>query len=111
MSEKEIVVWLAGLVSTDGTVKNSNKSVGLAFCVYSGELDWLRVIERNMANLGIDTLIRPSTGKRFGKAYWIWLHNPRKIALFFDRYSVERYFNPRKWKLVMAVMSYRFAHC
>jgi hypothetical protein len=104
--EREIVIWLAGLVSTDGTVKNSSKSKGLAFCVYSGEPDWLEAIERKVNTIGITGLIKQSSGKRFGIAFWLWLHNPRKIALLFYKYSVESYFNPRKWKIVKSGIEY-----
>jgi len=111
--EREIVIWLAGLLSTDGSVKNSHNSRGLAYCIYSSEIDWLQLIKNRLQNIGISCLIKPKRRKKmqnnaYGnkEGYFLWLHNPRKIALLFDKHSVKEFFNPRKWKLIEEGIKY-----
>lgn len=105
--EREIVVWLAGLLSTDGSVTNSSHSRGLAFSIFSSETDWLRLIKDKLGTIEITGLIKPQKDKAWGtNRHYIWLHNPRKIALLFDKYNVKEFFNPRKWKLVEKGIEY-----
>lgn len=111
MSEREIALWLACLFSTDGSVKNSNHSHGLAFCGFSVDYDWLLMIQNKAKTIGIETSIKETKIKkeqRIGKKtpYYIWFNNPRKIALLFDKHNCEEWFNPRKWKRIKEALEF-----
>ena len=108
MMEKTIL-WLAGLLSTDGVVKNSSKSKGLAFCIYSSEKDWLEIILERIKEIGLSGIIREVTRKGSlakKRKYYLWLHNPRKIALLFEKYHAEKFFNPRKMRIIKIALKY-----
>lgn len=102
--ERETVIWFAGLISTDGIARNSSHSKGLAFAIYSAEEDWLKVIKSKLNIIEISSRIikrERKKGDAFGKTmFTLWLNNPRKIALLFNKYNVVEFFNPRKWKIV-----------
>jgi hypothetical protein len=119
--EREIVIWLAGLISTDGCVRHSNKdSLALQYQFCSVEPDWINLVKEKLAIIEIPSTILHQ--KRFEHGDFLrrekkfrmreysvcqlYLNNPRKITLLFDKYNCKEWFNPRKWKIIEAGIEY-----
>lgn len=109
IKEKITIIWLGGLISTDGVVKNQTKNkIPLSYCLYSKEKDWLKLVLRRINEIGLYATIRNHTTCSFSKdpMYALWLFNPRKITLLFNKYNLKNFFNPRKWKLINMAMDH-----
>jgi len=90
--ERETIIWLARLISTDGWIQWSYKQTGcISFGISSVEKEWLKLIQRRLEEIGLNSNI----GKNK-----LYLHNPRKLLVLFTKYNCGSYFNPRKWQRV-----------
>lgn len=89
---KIILIWLAGLISTDGSIQwTSREKRTVSFMVTSVEKEWLELIKKRLTEIEIDCSI---SGIR------LYIHNPRLILKLFKEADCSSYFNPRKWKRV-----------
>lgn len=113
MKQKEkIITWLAGLISTDGSLKIRK---GIGYCtgmlIYSTEKAWLERIKSKLAEIEIDSKITPrfygkNSFKPGNEYYSLYIHRPREVIPLFREYHCEEFFNPRKWKNVLEACNY-----
>lgn len=110
--EREIVIWVAGLISTDGNARNhgkGTKSIGYTIC--SVEEDWLNLIKNKLMLIDIPSKIltqKRSEKGRLEKSFYpreyfvsqLYINNPAKLTLLFDTYNCKEWFNPRKWRMI-----------
>jgi len=104
INEKELektIVWLAGLLSTDGVVQagQGEQQKYCFFVVYSTEQDWLQVIHDRLRDVGLKS-----------KIHWnpedlrhcrIQILDPFRVRELLIKYDCEKFFNPRKWKRII----------
>lgn len=99
------IIWLAGLLSTDGVVQGGKSKNHQRFCffaVYSVEKPWLQIIQERLAEIQIRSTIHFKDRKHRR----IQIHNPRYVRELFLRFDCGKFFNPRKWKRITE--SYQF---
>ena len=101
---REIAIWLAGLLSTDGSIGHwKDKRRGVQFIIGSSELSWLKQIQSILAEVDLECTVQKAgygwAGKK--KAYRLYIRNPRKVVQFLISNNVSRYMIARKWKLVL----------
>lgn len=114
--ERETIIWLAGLISTDGTIVDGrNHHHGFRFSVATVEEDWAAVMTARLREIGIGSsnyhyrVIKSSVPNYTGRTYpegYILLGNPRAIVDLFLLYHCEKFFNPRKWQRVLAAKEF-----
>ena len=93
VNKQTILIWLAGLISTDGWIQWSNKERGyVSYGISSIEEDWRNAIVRQVKKIGIEAT------SKYPKVY---LHNPQKLTQLFVENKCGEFFNPRKWKRVL----------
>lgn len=107
--EHEILSWLIGLISTDGSISIQNP-YGCHLIIGSKEKDWLERIKKTLATIGIKSNIytwKHKTGFRIFMMNNLRLLNPRQIIGLFQKYpDLQQFCNPRKWKLIQQAILY-----
>lgn len=102
MNEKETtLIWLLGLISTDGSVSKHKGKYGFSFNIASIEEKWLKVIQNRLKDIGIETSIYYYRKQPIQIA----LKNPSKIASLFDSVNIEKWCSPRKAKIIRKAIS------
>ena len=116
--KKETIIWLAGLISTDGTIIDRRKwKHGFRFVIFTVEKDWASRIQDVLKKSGIDTSInwrsRPKLVKICGVQCKVvraegrvQLCKTRQIVDQFIKFNCEEYFSPRKWKKVLVAKAF-----
>jgi len=100
--EESTVIWLIGLISTDGQVLNQQQQNGVSFRLFSVEEDWLQTIQNSLNVITIkSTFHKPSKTSKI-----LYLNNPYKICMLFDKYNCKSFCNPRKWKLIKEAIDF-----
>jgi len=90
--ERQIIIWLAGLISTDGSIQwTSGEHKTVTFMITSVEADWRKLIQERLKEVKINSSI---SGIR------VYLHNPPFILRLLKEARCKPFFNPRKWKRV-----------
>lgn len=91
---KEVVIWLAGLLSCDGHV-SKRKDGSLTFKITSRELDWLRQIKKRLAKVGIE-----SRFQMHSEGYYnLYICKPFDLRNLLLKYA-KPYMMTRKLKLI-----------
>jgi len=97
--EREVMVWLAGLISTDGCVfkrgvrtPEKEGKHGWKYQVCSVEKDWKEQMQKILKGIKITSRIDENN---------IYLHGGKRITKLFIKHNCEKYFSPRKWKKVL----------
>lgn len=110
LKEHEILIWLIGLISTDGSVREQTHKAGYTLMVFSKEKNWIKRIKTVLSTIDIETSIWTRNRKTsFGIAIMncLYLQNPRKIFGLFQKYSdLEQFCNPRKWQIIQKAILY-----
>jgi len=101
--EEKTVIWLAGLVSTDGSVIQ-RKNRKITYVIYSAEKEWLERIRIELAKAGIKSKVS-DTRAPSNVCYILNIHNPRKITKLFRKYA-ENWMINRKYRIILQA-SYR----
>lgn len=99
--EREIVIWLAGLLSTDGSIIRF-RTGSLGFVLYTTEQEWAELITERLSEIGIETSISiriHNSRLGFEREFYIRLKKPYHIARLLKRYGL-RYLNPRKRRVL-----------
>ena len=100
--EEQITIWLVGLISTDGQIANHQQQNGVSFRLFSVEKDWLDTIKIKLCSIGIkSTFHKPQPTSKV-----LYLNNPYKICMLFDKYNVKTFCCPRKWKLIKEAINF-----
>lgn len=109
-SEREILIWLLGLLSTDGSVtkkyttKAGEERIMPWFRIATKELDWAELIVDNLSSIGIKAKIFKWTHHRRGDSYYsIVLKEPRKVLEKLRELNEWRFLSPRKFNLLQQV--------
>jgi len=106
-NEREIVIWLAGLLSSDGCVGKRKDSKTVRYIIYSTELDWLEKIKPKLLTIDIEsTLGKVDNCLSKQGCYFIYLKDPYKITTLLIKHKVSEYMNPRKWLIVARAAAY-----
>jgi hypothetical protein len=99
---KKIIVWLAGLLSTDGVVNPTFKTA-CKYAIFSKDKDWLELIQKRLSEIRLSSKIakiKITKGRFSHKPYYsLLLHDPEEITNLLKKYA-EGYMIPRKWKIV-----------
>jgi len=95
------IIWLAGLLSTDGSIIKLGNS--LSFLIFSIEEDWIKVIQNRLLEIGIESTLR---NKKYYGAYGnhlttLYIKNPFKIKQLIEKYALD-YLNPRKREILLS---------
>lgn len=99
--EKEIAIFLAGLLSTDGYI--SKKSSGsFHYKIYSCEYDWREIMRQRLEEVGIIAVHRGTKNE----CHCLYLRDPEKVTRFLIDNNCEAWFNPRKWKRILDAYSF-----
>jgi len=112
--DKSFIIWLAGLISTDGNVQQHySHKYGLSarFRVDTTEKEWYDLIIKRFEENGLKhTVFKPfMTNRNLDNknyqsevfAVGVSIKNTRKLIPIFIKYGAEKYFNPRKWNLLL----------
>ena len=96
---RTIIIWLAGLISTDGSVVKIQNS--LSFVICSIEKEWLELIQKRLLEVGIKSTFQYSKhyGDREKQLHTLYIKEPFKIAFLIKRFAKD-YMNPRKLKIL-----------
>jgi len=100
--EKETIIWLAGLISTDGSIVHRVRHGGYRLRVSSVEREWLNLVQKRLKEIGIKSRIDPPQGR----ARIIEINDTEQVLNLFVKYSCQQFFNPRKWKIVREALQY-----
>ena len=111
---REVIIWLAGLLSTDGSVSRQTRPKhAVRYRVISTEKEWLEQIAKKLSGVGIKTSIEPRKRKTCPTdfmpyspqrpyAYCLNVHEPYRITLLLREYG-QGFMMERKWKKVLSV--------
>jgi len=110
------LIWLAGLISTDGSITILRKKIKTgnyqypAIRIASKELDWLEVVHDRLNEVGIRTSLQKRSGKQWGdKTVWthgLYILKSRYIVA--ELYEVAKDFmNPRKLRIIENYLKWR----
>lgn len=105
MFEQETLIWLSGLISTDGSVGKSSggNCKTVAIKIASVEEDWLELMEKKLNGIGIETSILHPKNKHVKCLY---LHNAVFVINLLVHNNCQEWFSPRKWHKVMVAYQY-----
>ena len=99
--EREIVIWLAGLLSTDGTIWAFNpikeNNIPLSFTISTSEKEWVIQIQNKLDEIGLKTNIHKR--KNRPNSFTIYLKNPRKIKSLLLKHAKD-YLMERKLNII-----------
>lgn len=102
MSEQQIVIWIAGLLSTDGSVIRRYKDSRRYF-IYSVEKDWLEAIGEKVSQLGFPYTINENkeylTPEGMRRGYYLEILKNGGFTGLLRKYGLG-WMIDRKWKRV-----------
>lgn len=102
---RETIIWLAGLLSTDGTARLTGPHKNsMRYTIYSCERDWLEQVKTRLSEVGIKSTIYEMEAKgKVGEAveYVLHVHQPYRITRFLRKYA-EGFMIQRKWSNVIS---------
>lgn len=102
---RETLAWLAGIISSDGSITKRKRGNGLIINIASTELDWVAQIRQRLSEIGIETTVEPYTNQN---AFKIHLKHPFDVRNLLLKYS-EPYMMTRKFKILQEPYSERHA--
>lgn len=102
--EREILIWLVGLISTDGCIhKLKRRRHGrYTITISSSENDWLELIQARLKEIGLTSRITSGTK---GRAGYLYIHKVRNVVGLLQQ-DFSDFMSPRKWKQIQKVCKY-----
>ncbi len=91
---RETLAWLAGIISSDGSIMKRKSGNGLIINIASVELDWVVQVRQRLSEIGIETTVEPYTNRN---AFKIYLKHPYDVRNLLLKYT-EPYMMTRKFK-------------
>jgi len=110
---RETIIWLAGLLSTDGCVYPAGKKKNsLHYTISSSEREWLEQIAEKLHRVGMKTKIRRREEKVSAKStirynapyrviFYMTICEPYLITVFLRKYAKD-FMMERKWNMVLS---------
>lgn len=110
---RETIIWLAGLLSTDGSVSRQTRPKhAVRYRIASTEKDWLEQIANKLSEVGIKTSIEPRKRKlgptnfipytpRHLYGYCLNILEPYRITVLLRKYATG-FMMKRKWEKVLS---------
>jgi len=97
---KETIIWLSGLLSTDGSILRHKNS--LSFVVVSSEKNWLELIRERLEEIDINASLRREKMYGFKEhiLYSLYIKEPFKIYKLLKKYALS-YLSPRKKNILL----------
>ena len=102
---RETLAWLAGIISSDGSITKRKRGNGLIINIASTELDWVAQVRQRLFEIGIETTVEPYKNKN---AFKIHLKHSFDVRILLLKYS-EPYMMVRKFKILLEPYSERHA--
>lgn len=102
---RETLAWLAGIISSDGSIIKRKSEKGLIINIASVELDWVIQIRQRLSEIGIETTIEPYKNRC---AFKIYLKHPFDVRNLLLKYG-KPYMMERKFKILQEPYSERHA--
>lgn len=100
---RETIIWFAGLLSTDGTIRLRKKRT-LNYRIYSSEREWLEQIASKLSDVGIKTSIYCDKA-RYGWGNYIicglTMQMPYRVTQLLKKYA-KGFMMERKWRRVVS---------
>lgn len=114
LKEKEVVSWLAGLISTDGTIFAQTNQKGCRVkVVITIDEKWAEKVQSMLSRINLKSKIYSRSNesgsfKNSKKIYSVHLFVPSQIKLFklFRKYNCKKYFMERKWALIEKFLAF-----
>lgn len=98
--KKLIIVWLAGLISTDGSVAiHHHKKNVVRYFIYSNELDWLGIIRERLSEIGLRSTIQPRKSS-FG-THMLSVCPSENVTKLLVELANREFTNPRKFERIL----------
>lgn len=113
---REVLIWLSGLLSTDGTVDKlrfptgrQGTGSGTYYSISSMERDWLEQVQAILKEVGISCKITLSNKGLSGeRSYKLYVHNPKLITKLLVDNDLGRFIMTRKWERILEAYQYYF---
>lgn len=100
---KETLAWLAGIISSDGSIMKRKSGGGLVINITSTDLDWIKQIRQRLSEIGIETTIQHYP-KKIG--FKLYLKHPFDVRNLLLKYT-EPYMMTRKFEILQEPYSKR----
>lgn len=102
---RETLAWLAGIISSGGSITKRKSGKGLIVNISSVDFDWVAQVRQRLSEIGIETTVEQYTNKN---AFKIYLKHPFDVRNLLLKYG-EPYMMVRKFKILQEPYSERHA--